>query len=294
MIWLFIILAVSVVLQLIFGNIDPSGIFAFPVSAALALMVAYASFVALRFTPRKGNFSLTSSRAVYSAFFALIAAALVVGFTVQVSSFEPSETDGIAGILGLHAFTSSWIFFGVILYFLIVLGAVIFRRIGCKMSLYNVSFLLNHAGLWIAVAGGVFGACDMINSRAAVFRNRTVNVSYISEQQAHTLPFDVTLTDFDVKMYDSGEPLEFKADVMFSSGDVSEAVEIKVNHPHRFNGYDIYLVSYDTVAGADSKYCVLQFIRQPWSPVVYSGVIIMLAGAVMMLVVGLRRKEGAV
>lgn len=292
MIWLFIIFVASFVLQLIFGNVD-SGVFVFPLSGALALSVGYMAYVAARFFPAKGNFSLSSLKATYTVFGAMIVAAMVVGFTAQVSPFEILPEEGIAGVLGLHRFTSSWIFAGVLFYFLIVLGAVIFRRIKGKMTLANLSFLLNHAGLWIAVTGALFGACDMTQSRAAVYLDMPANVSYVTPDRTLTLPFDVTLKNFEVKSYDSGEPLEFKADVLFSSGGEGEIAEIKVNHPYRYEGYDIYLVSYDVAAGGGSKYCILQFIHQPWSPVVYGGIIIMLAGAVMMLVVGLRRKEGA-
>lgn len=290
MIWLVIIFAASIVMQFVFGNIEPA-MFAFPLSGAFALLVGYMSFAAERFTPKRGGWSLTSQGAAYVAFAAVICVSLIVGLTAQVSSFDVMPESGVAGRLGLHRFTASWIFTGVTIYFLVVLGAVIFRRLKYRLSLHNLSFMLNHAGLWIAVAAAVFGSADTTESRAAVYRNRPVDVSYVSVGEPHSLPFNVTLNDFNVKLHKSGEPLEFKADVMFSSDSNSETAEIKVNHPYRYDGYDIYLLSYDTAAGSESAHCILQFIRQPWSPAIYAGIFIMLAGALMMFVTGLGKRR---
>lgn len=61
---------------------------------------------------------------------------------------------------------------------------------------------------------------------------------------------------------------------------------IEVNKPFHFDGWNIYQLGYDTEMGRWSELSVLQLVRDPWLPVVYLGIFLMMAGAAFLFVTG--------
>lgn len=57
---------------------------------------------------------------------------------------------------------------------------------------------------------------------------------------------------------------------------------ILVNKPLKVEGWKIYQVSYDMRLGRWSDTSVFELVRDPWLPAVYAGIILMLAGAVLL------------
>ena len=58
---------------------------------------------------------------------------------------------------------------------------------------------------------------------------------------------------------------------------------IEVNKPLKVHGWNIYQYDYDEEAGTESTVSVLQLVKDPWLPFVYTGIYMMLAGAVSLL-----------
>ena len=58
------------------------------------------------------------------------------------------------------------------------------------------------------------------------------------------------------------------------------------NKPVTVDGWKIYQYGYDTQMGAMSQTSILELVRDPWLPAVYTGIYMMLAGAVCMCVLG--------
>ena len=54
---------------------------------------------------------------------------------------------------------------------------------------------------------------------------------------------------------------------------------IEVNRPMEIEGWKIYQLSYDETKGRWSDISVFELVRDPWLPVVYTGIIMMMAGA---------------
>jgi hypothetical protein len=52
------------------------------------------------------------------------------------------------------------------------------------------------------------------------------------------------------------------------------------------DGWKIYQFGYDTQQGANSRISILELVSDPWLPFVYTGIYMMLAGAVCMFVLG--------
>ena len=88
--------------------------------------------------------------------------------------------------------------------------------------------------------------------------------------------------------YENGSPSEYRA-LMDIDG---REVTLKVNHPYsRRLGEDIYLIGYDVSAGAESRYCVIQIVKDPWKYGVVSGIVMMLLGALLLFINGPRRAQ---
>lgn len=88
------------------------------------------------------------------------------------------------------------------------------------------------------------------------------------------------------------EPKRFYSDVTVytESGKTIREV-IEVNKPVQVDGWKIYQLGYDESKGRWSDVSVFQLVRDPWLPVVYTGILMMIAGALALFVFQ-KRKEG--
>ena len=79
----------------------------------------------------------------------------------------------------------------------------------------------------------------------------------------------------------------YSSDVILytESGDVQE-VRIEVNHPVSAEGWKLYQYSYDDRFGRWSPSSVIEAIRDPWLPVVYTGIFMVLIGSVYLMTLG--------
>ena len=88
------------------------------------------------------------------------------------------------------------------------------------------------------------------------------------------------------------EPQRFASEVKIytQEGTITEGT-IEVNRPMEVEGWKIYQLSYDETKGRWSDVSVFELVRDPWLPVVYAGIIMMMAGALCLFVNAQKRKE---
>ena len=67
--------------------------------------------------------------------------------------------------------------------------------------------------------------------------------------------------------------------------------EIEVNKPFTINGWKIYQLSYNEQMGKWSNLSIFELVTDPWMPVVYVGIFMLLFGAVGMFLTASRKKE---
>lgn len=67
---------------------------------------------------------------------------------------------------------------------------------------------------------------------------------------------------------------------------------IEVNKPVEWEGWKIYQASYDEHQGKWSDISILELVRDPWLPVVYIGIGLMMQGAVCLFVSARSSGEG--
>ena len=195
----------------------------------------------------------------------------------------------VVGFTGWRSLAGSWISFIVSLLLQTVLLFVIMRgcrrqtATGARLGSIRWRFLLLHVGLLFAVGAAFWGAPDTQTLRMKAYLEVPCNEAYHMDGRQTWLPYDVVLEDFDVQEYPGGAPAAFRAVVTVAG----ESAQIRVNDPYtRVFGEDLYLAGYDAAAGSESAYCILEVVREPWKYITVAGIVMLLAGAVMLFVAG--------
>ena len=83
------------------------------------------------------------------------------------------------------------------------------------------------------------------------------------------------------------EPKKFSSeiDILTKEGERISTV-LEVNKAYSFKGWKIYQLSYDDKMGKWSDLSVIELVKDPWLPVIYIGIFMMIAGAIYMFWVG--------
>ena len=106
------------------------------------------------------------------------------------------------------------------------------------------------------------------------------------------MPLAIELKEFIMEVYDDGSPKRFASDVqILTQSRKNIQATIEVNKPIEVDGWKIYQYGYDTSMGAMSNTSILELVSDPWLPLVYTGIYMMLGGALCMFIFGGRRKH---
>ncbi len=88
------------------------------------------------------------------------------------------------------------------------------------------------------------------------------------------------------------EPRKFESLVLTKDeNNTEDTIKLEVNKPYRLNGWKLYQLGYDTEMGKYSKRSVIEAVRDPWLPVVYFGIFMLLGGAVYLFWLGRPLKD---
>ena len=103
-----------------------------------------------------------------------------------------------------------------------------------------------------------------------------------------TLP----LSDSEILVMPEREPRRFASDVtVYTKDKQKKEALIEVNKPFSVAGWKIYQLSYDETMGKWSETSIFELVRDPWLPVVYAGICMMLSGAVCLFIFAPKKKE---
>ena len=257
-------------------------LFSWPANAIVlaGLMVLCGGIYLLRRQVYAFRFLSTYRAAVPTLLFA-VALTIVMGLTRQT-------VDG-AWIYNMLSF---WPFVLVYVYITVILSQVIIHHILHFKWRRDIPFLLNHLGLFIAITTATLGNADM---------QRLKMITAIGEPEwralgdggaVKELPLAIELKRFIMEEYDDGTPKRFASEVQIltKTGKNIQAT-VDVNKPVEVEGWKIYQYGYDTAMGRMSNISILELVSDPWLPAVYTGIYMMLAGALCMFVLGVRRKK---
>lgn len=87
------------------------------------------------------------------------------------------------------------------------------------------------------------------------------------------------------------EPEKFSSDIVIEDGEEQLPLTLEVNKPYKYHGWKLYQLSYDERMGRWSMVSIIEAVRDPWLPVVYFGIFLLLAGALYLFWIGQDIKE---
>lgn len=107
-----------------------------------------------------------------------------------------------------------------------------------------------HASVILLLIGALIGA--LFGFKASLNLDEGASADTVFDAKSRTpiaLPFTVKCNEFEVKFYDTGAPEEFRSNLtILEGGQKSFTADIRVNHPLRYKGINIFQSSYGTAS----------------------------------------------
>ena len=145
-------------------------------------------------------------------------------------------------------------------------------------------FCMTHIGLLLALGAGYWGAPDREQWRTPVHHYPS-NEAYTMQGQERRLPYTMELKEFCIEESESGTPTHYEAQIMVDD----TLVTLRVNHPYaRTLSEKIYLVSFSTTPHGE-RYAIVEIVSEPWQWVSAVGIIMLIAGAMLLFIQGPRK-----
>ena len=275
----------GLMLELSVGPVDWDS-FRWPVNGIV--LAGFLALIAIIFLLRKRVYGfqfIGTYKAAIPALVYAVVLTIIMGLTRQT-------VDGV----WLNNMLSFWPFVLIYVYIAVILGQIILRRIiNCQLSIINlkrdIPFLLNHLGLFLAMTTATLGNADMQRLKMITVKGEPEWRALTSQQQIVEMPIAIELKEFIMETYDDGSPRRFASDIqILTKTGKNIQTTVEVNKPVEVDGWKIYQYGYDTQMGAMSQTSILELVSDPWLPLVYTGIYMMLAGAVCMFILGGRKR----
>ena len=87
------------------------------------------------------------------------------------------------------------------------------------------------------------------------------------------------------------EAKEYSSKIVIEHNGKKDTAILEVNKPVKVAGWNLYQLSYDERMGKWSKLSILEAIRDPWLPIIYVGIFMVIAGAIYLFTIGKKPKE---
>ena len=275
------IIFAGLMLQLSVGSVVWEA-FAWPANGIV--LAGFLAMIVAVFLLRKKVYAfrfIGSYQAAIPALVYAVALTIIMGLTRQTTNGS-----------WLNNMLAFWPFVLIYVYVALILGEVILRRVTHLTSWRRVlPFLLNHLGLFLAMTTATLGNADTQRLRMITGVGEPEWRALTEQGVVRELPLAIELKKFIMETYDDGSPKRFASEIQIltKSGKNIETT-VDVNKPVEVEGWKIYQYGYDTQMGAMSQISILELVSDPWLPLVYTGIYMMLAGAVCMFILGGRKR----
>ena len=272
----------GLVLELSVGPVEWEA-FRWPVNGIV--LAGFLALIAVIFLLRKRVYGfqfIGTYKAAIPALVYAVVLTIIMGLTRQ-------EVNGT----WLNNMLSFWPFVLIYVYIAVILGQIVLRRTLHFQWKRDIPFLLNHLGLFLAMTTATLGNADMQRLKMITVKGEPEWRALTQEQKIVEMPIAIELKEFIMETYDDGSPRRFASDIQIltkSGKNIQTTVE--VNKPVEVDGWKIYQYGYDTQMGAMSQISILELVRDPWLPLVYTGIYMMLAGAVLMMLRAIPWRNG--
>lgn len=222
---------------------------------------------------------LSTYRAAIPAIAIAVALTMVMGLTRQTVNGR-----------WVNNMLTFWPFVLVYVYLAVILGLAVLKRLTHFKWKRDIPFLLNHLGLFLALTCATLGNADMQRLKMITAVGEPEWRVMDDKQQLKELDVAIELQKFIMEEYDDGTPKRFASEVnILTKSGKNLHTTIDVNKPAEIDGWKIYQYGYDTAAGVNSQISIFELVRDPWLPLVYVGIGMMLAGALCLFILSQRR-----
>ena len=276
------LIIVGLILELSVGAVVWDA-FRWPVNGIV--LAGFLALIAIIFLLRKrvhGFQFIGTYKAAIPALVYTVALTIVMGLTRQTVNGT-----------WLNNMLSFWPFVLIYVYIAVILGLTVLRQLkswaAANFSLFTLHFsLLSHLGLFLAMTTATLGNADMQRLKMIAAKGEPEWRALTSQQQIVEMPITIELKAFIMETYDDGKPRRYASDIQIltKTGNRIQAT-VEVNKPVEVDGWKIYQYGYDTQMGAMSQYSILELISDPWLPLVYTGIYMMLGGAVCFILLSI-------
>ena len=279
------LLVVGLMLQLSVGAVE-WGLLTWPaniiilvgfLALAMTLYLLRSRVHALRF--------LATYQCVVPALVLTSALTIVMGLTRQVA-----ENAAPADFLGITKMLSFWPFILLYVWVALILSQVLLVQL-THFSWRRLPSLMSHIGLLMTLLTATLGSADLQRLRMYTMKDELEWRALDRNNEVVELPMAIMLKQFIMETYDDGSPKRFASDIIiYTQEEEIYRYTVDVNKPAELKGWKIYQYGYDTSMGAESNVSILELVRDPWLPSVYTGIYLMIAGAVLLLFTAQRKK----
>ena len=289
------LIIVGLMLQLSSGPVDWNA-FRWPVNGIV--LAGFLALIAIIFLLRKRVYGfqfIGTYKAAIPALVYVVVLTIIMGLTRQ-------EINGT----WLNNMLSFWPFVLIYVYMDVILGLTVLRQLkswaeaifslflrpsGSKRAELKRTLdfsLLSHLGLFLAMTTATLGNADMQRLKMITVKGKPEWRALTSQQQILEMPITIELKEFIMETYDDGKPKRFASDIqIMTKTGKSINTTVEVNKPVEVDGWKIYQYSYDTQMGAKSQTSILELVSDPWLPLVYVGIYMMLGGAVCFMLLSI-------
>ena len=282
----------GLMLELSCGPVDWDA-FRWPVNGFV--LAGFLALVSIIFLLRKRVYGfqfIGTYKAAIPALAYAVVLTIVMGLTKQESLTSGPSPMG-EGSLWINHMLNFWPFVLIYVYIAVILGQVVSLKVMRLVKLQNHSLtsyflpftsILNHLGLFLAITTATLGNADMQRLKMITVKGEPEWRALTLQQQIVEMPVTIELKEFIMETYDNGSPRRFASDIQIQTKTGKKIqTTVEVNKPVEVDGWKIYQYGYDTQMGAMSQYSILELISDPWLPLVYTGIYMMLAGALLMM-----------
>lgn len=121
--------------------------------------------------------------------------------------------------------------------------------------------------------------------KAVLLTTDKTNVFITKNDEIKITPFALTLKEFNITHYDSGEAKSYEAMVEVIENDEAKIISLSVNHPQKMAfGQDLYLLSYNFLQPENEPVCVVELVHDPFQGIFLAGLILLMAGSLFWLI----------
>lgn len=288
----------GLLLQYTVGPVDWD-MLAWPVNAVLLALLVTGMAAVWWAGTRRGIYACHWLGGLDNAIGALgcvVVATLVMGLTRQVPFNAPTLHDNPLDALGLTRMLSFWPLVLLYLWLTFSLGVVVLRRL-IPFHWRNVPFLLLHAGLLMVLLCGTLGSADMQRLKMYVAKSTPEWRALTDDGRVVELPLAIDLNQFVMEHHNDSlrTPKRYASDLDILTRDGRRLhTVIEVNRPASAMGWRIYQYGYDRMPGTtghEGIVSILELVRDPWLPAVYTGIYMLIAGALCLLFITPRKKN---